>query len=217
MTNIVNHAGGKGGKKGMGACETDVCGLEEILNTVFKLGDRLRVYFGADLLDEGSFVYAEGCLLVWVTSRGKVQFTHLQGPISVRKAWSTDNRKGNSSDEDESSSIQADEQESSSVESSSSKADEQESSSSKADDRESSSVESSSSKADGQESSSVESSSSKADDKESSSVESSSSKADDQESSNIESSSMLNTDLWTKIYECSYLTDKQRKKDKSSS
>ncbi|MFE8700535.1 hypothetical protein ACFYKX_07920 [Cytobacillus sp. FJAT-54145] len=62
----------------------DIDNMAEFLNRILTLGDKIEVLSGDDDIDEGSFVYASGNVLVWVDDDGDLNTTNLDN-ITVRK------------------------------------------------------------------------------------------------------------------------------------
>jgi hypothetical protein len=65
----------------------------EVLNLIFDMGDHIEVYYGDEQIDSlGSFIIATDDMLIWVGSKGYVNFQHLAGPISIRKVGSSNKK-----------------------------------------------------------------------------------------------------------------------------
>ena len=78
--------------------------ISDVLNTIFRLGDKLQLFAGADPIDDvGTFIAAADQYLIWTDSNGNVAFQLLGGNLGIRKV------SGEESSHDESSSSPEDE------------------------------------------------------------------------------------------------------------
>ncbi len=72
------------------------CSFSDILNRMFKPGDRLHLYDGAEPYKEsGSFLAFTDDTLIWVDSKNNVSFQYIDGNLGIRKI---ENSPGNSSE-----------------------------------------------------------------------------------------------------------------------
>ena len=82
-------------------------GISDVLNTIFRPGDKLQLFAGADPIDDvGTFIAAADQYLIWTDSEGNVAFQLLGGNLGIRKvsAEESSDEESSSSSEEESSS-----------------------------------------------------------------------------------------------------------------
>lgn len=76
--------------------------ISEILNMMFKPGDRLQLYAGAEPYKEsGSFLATTDDVLVWVDSNNNVSFQYIGGILGIRKIGSSESDSSESENEAE--------------------------------------------------------------------------------------------------------------------
>ncbi|WP_281659012.1 hypothetical protein [Halobacillus sp. Cin3] len=64
----------------------NVTAMDDVLKSMFKLGDHLEVFFRDQVLGGGgTYITAFHNVLVWVDRRGHINVTNVSGPVSVRK------------------------------------------------------------------------------------------------------------------------------------
>ncbi len=62
------------------------CSFSDILNRMFKPGDRLQLYDGAEPYKEaGSFLAFTDDTLIWVDSKNNLSFQYIEGNLGIRK------------------------------------------------------------------------------------------------------------------------------------
>lgn len=60
--------------------------IEQALNKMFREGDKIEVFSGANKIDNvGSFIAATNNYLIWTNDQGNIVFQHIGGTLSIRK------------------------------------------------------------------------------------------------------------------------------------